>query len=387
MQLKQLRQAVENELNLAPDNEVWRKRVRAVLSEEHRSVCAEEDWRFLRVNHELTVGPDVDFGSGSGPCGSITLTYSAASNQVTIDSGTLAAIGYAIGATFLDDENNQYTIANIQGANTIELSKNYLGSDTGGGSAGAIRCLSFPLPQDVDVVLAHYEKQAAATTINADGTTTTSGNGFFGDLQGGSGILRRFGEQEDEVWAYSLDETGDPKKYRVLEEDLQNYVGGVLRQDHELAGAAAAAMSGLVVGQLYRYVYCLKVGGVRGPFSNIVEVTPTGGFQHVDLSGMKAKAEGYKQEIYRATGAEGVFYKIATQDATGSTYTDTGGATNQDTVADFGLSDRFKKVQYYPRPDTVVTYRLVYRRRVEDLILPHQVPAIPEPYQDRKSVV
>jgi len=376
VQLKQLRQAVENEINLAPDNEVWRRRVRDLLSQEHRAICAMEDWNFLRTQYELTVGPDLDFGSGSGAYSGVTVTYTGGSNTVTA-SASVAALGYAVGSTFLDSENNQYTIARISGSDIL-LSNNYAGTDTGSGKLGSIRCLSFPLPQDLDQVLAHYEKQESGTTIAADGTVTTSGNGFIGNLDGGSGVLRMFGEQEDELKAYSMNDTGEPKLYRILEEDLASLVGGDIRQDHELAAAASSGGT-LAASTTYRYCYALTVGSVVGPPSNIVEVTTTASNKTVDLSSMKTKASGYRQIIYRAKG-EGPFYKIATQDSATSTYSDTG-AANQDDRVDFGVSDRVKRIQYYPRPDGVYTFRLAYRRRVTDLVLPHDVPAIPEPYQ------
>ena len=342
----------------------------------------EREWRFMRKQFDYVVGPDILFGQGSGQFSAITLTYNG-SNVVTASVSLDLFTSQFMGQTFISPAGYERQISGITGTNIFLTSA--IAEPNGAGKAGSIRSKGWPMPDDMDVLLAMYEKLRFTLSFDKDGVR--SGVGDEWSRKSGDGELSELDLLDDASWPLDYNDTGEPQVFRLTEHNRGDYQGRV--NDSNQLVATISSSGGLTNGSTYRYAYtmCL-LGGANRPAiesapSNIASVTiaSSGSSRTVALTNMRSYTVGANVHRIWRSKDNGPFYLIAIQDANAGTYTDAGGGAITDDRLDFGRPDSFLRMELYPRPNAWRMLQLHYRRRLLPLAHDFDQPAIPEPYR------
>ena len=388
MQLSQIREAIEFELDHAPNSARWRKKLNEKISRAQQMICAEREWRFMRKKFTYIVGPDILFGQGSGQFSNVTLTYNG-TNVVTASAGLDVYTNQLVGQTFISPTGFEQQVSSISGTQIFLSSP--IAEAAGAGKAGSIRSKGWPLPDDIDVLLTCYEKLRSAVTFDKDGVRTGQLNAWT--RKRGDGELHEIDLLDDASGPLDYTEIGEPQAIRLVEENRGDYIGRIAEQ-HELVAAVGAGGT-LSHGSTYRYVYTMSTvfganfPGIESAPSNIASVTigKSGANRQVALTNMRTGPTGRLLRIYRSKD-DGPFYLIKMQASDVGTYTDTGDAALIDTGIpepyfrlDFGKPNHYYRMELYPRPDAWRFLNLHYRRRLLPLAHDYDQVAIPEPYR------
>lgn len=382
MQLSQIREAIEFELDHAPNSARWKKKLYEKISRAQQMICAEREWRFMRKKFTYIVGPDILFGQGSGQFSAITLTYNG-TNVVTASASIDTFANQFIGQTFISPAGYERQISAVAG--TVIYLSAAIGEPSGSGKAGSIRSKGWPLPDDIDVLLTCYEKLRFALTFDKDGVRSNQGDDW--SRKSGDGELSELDLLDDAMWPLDYTDVGEPQAIRLIEENRGDYIGRIAEQ-HELVATVGTGGS-LSYRSTYRYVYMICMAetsnfpGIESAPSNIVSVTigKSGADRQVALTNMRTLPSGKFHKIYRSKD-NGPFYRLALQDAATGTYTDTGATeVNIDERLDFAKPDHYYRMELYPRPNAWRMLDLHYRRRLSPLAHDYDQVAIPEPYR------
>lgn len=147
-----------------------------------------------------------------------------------------------------------------------------------------------------------------------------------------------------------------------------------------LAGTLAVGGS-LTLGTIHRYFMVYVHSGLSSNHGNIVEVTPAGGTQTVDLAGIDITNNHISKNIYRETDNNGLWMLWRGLLPTDATTSDDGSNAPQDNDAFLWDDAPFRHyLRFWPRPSADTTVELHYYKIPRFMGHDTDVPEIPGPY-------
>lgn len=436
MNLARLAQAVEDELQQAPDVRRWRTLIREKLNDEYQYLCELRPWPFRIREAPLFVYPDftiakadLDFADSQGQRvwngTNLESTLSDVMFPLAENSGTMWAfhrenlIGAEVGiedpsATDLANGNwkeGPFVIERVKdlggpGPTRIWLDPrcNCTAAPDADGGDYHVRFPRYLLPADCDQLLDDGVKDEFGLALRyvhpsvhrawSMGTERPPavGGGFVGAWTYDEGFdttapLDR--SHSPNLWSNASTSTTYPSWF-----DHHRNVS--IRE--QIATTGSATGSTWTVGQRYRFAVSWYYANRFGPLSNISEWTPTSGLPSVVLSGMPslpanagltpAVAYGWVLAIFVAVG-DGPFYLLQYVDpppssggtSTSVTLSTAPVATPQHRVRyDNVFAASYRYIRLLNRPSSHRKYQLRYLRRCTPLLAEEDVPELAEQF-------
>lgn len=428
MNLARLAQAVEDELQQAPDVRRWRTLIREKINDEYQFVCDLRPWPFRIREAPLFVYPDFELAKAD-------LSFANASGQRVWDAanleGTLSDLMFPlaensgamwalhreqlVGAEMGIEDPSATDIGNgnwLEGPFVIERVK-----DIGGGSTrlwldprcnctaapdanGGTYHLRFPrylLPADCDQLLQDGVKDEDGMALSYVHPSV-----FRAWSQGTArpptapGVSSAWTYDEGFDTTAPLSRSHSPNLWSPTAATFpawfDHHRNSSIRE--QLVATGVAGASTWTTGQRYRFAVSWAYAGRLGPLSNIVEWTPAGSTPSVTLSGFPSLpanagltpvvAYGWVRAVWVATG-DGPFYLLQYIDPPPSS----GGTATSATFSTAPVAVPWKRVRYdevfapayryirlLSRPSGHQKYQLRYLRRCAPLLAEEDVPEL-----------
>lgn len=323
-----------------PNTTAYRSQVVNWLNDAYLRLCAQERWLFMQSKTTFNVYPSYTTGS---------VTVVNGSRQV-VGAGT-SWFSDMDGHYFVGPDGREYVIGSVGSTTVLYLTSDYQGT-SGANQTYTIRFFAFAMPEDC-----------------IEPTNIVSRTDDRGRI--------RYIDTETEASYYM--------KQQVEGTPIYYFAAGTWNPrtlDYDPTAAAGGAGGTLVSGTTYYYRIATEYEGVKGAASNEVSFTATATGTIV-LSGIQdyTTIPGMKKIIFRRTGTNRNYFRVAVLTHATTTYTDDG--TNPE-LLEYPLKEfgQTLKVWFWPRPSVQKELTLWYMRRPRRLMKDNDVPDLPQEFHD-----